>query len=40
MNGFSTTASSIQKQAFQNHAQAALDVSTIDKSADLCQVSA
>jgi len=38
---FSTTASSfITKKAFQNHAQAALDISAIDQSADLCLVSA
>jgi len=30
MNGFSTTASSNKKKAFQNHAQAALDISAID----------
>jgi len=30
MNRFSTTASSKPKKAFQNHAQAALDISAID----------
>jgi len=41
MNRFSTTASSfITKKSFQNHAQAALDTSAIDQSADLCLVSA
>jgi len=40
MNGFSTTAPSKQKNAFQNLAQAALDISAIDQSADLCFVSA
>jgi len=41
MNRFSTTASSfITKKTFQNHAQAALDTSAIDQSADLCLVSA
>jgi len=40
MNRFSTTASSKQKKAFQNHTQAALDISAIDKSADLCLISA
>jgi len=41
MNKLSTTASSKSNKAFQNHAQqAALDISTIDWSADLCLVSA
>jgi len=41
MNKFSTTTSSfITKKAFQNHAQAALDTSAIERSADLCLVSA
>jgi len=30
----------ITKKAFQNHAQAALDTSAIDQSADLCLLSA
>jgi len=40
MNRFSTTASSKQKKAFQNHAQAALDISAINKSADRSLVNA
>jgi len=41
MNRFSTTASSfITKNAFQNHAQATLDTSATDQSADLYLVSA
>jgi len=41
INKLSTTASSKSNKAFQNHAQqAALDISTIDWSADLCLVSA
>jgi len=43
MKIFSTTASSKPKKlkkAFQNHAQAALDISATDESADLCLVSA
>jgi len=41
MNRFLTTASLfITTKAFQNHAQAALDTSAIDQSADICLVSA
>jgi len=40
MNRFSTTASSKQKTAFQNHAQTALNISAIDKSVDISFVSA
>jgi len=40
MKRFSTTASSKPKKALQIHAQAALDASAIDQSADLCLVSA
>jgi len=40
MKRFSTTASSTPKKAFRIHAQAALDTSAIDQSADLCLVSA
>jgi len=38
MKRFSTTASLKPKKAFQIHAQAALDTSAIDQSADLCLV--
>jgi len=40
MKRFSTTASSKPKKAFKNYAQAALDISAMDYSADLCLVSA
>jgi len=41
MNRFSNTASSfITKKALQNHAQAALDTSALDQSAELRLVSA
>jgi len=41
VNRFSTTASSKPSKTFQNHAQqAALDISAIDWSADICLVSA
>jgi len=41
MNSFSTTASSfVTKKAFQNHAQAALDIAVVGQSAELCPASA
>jgi len=40
MKRFSTTASSEPKKAMQMHTQAALNISTIDESADLGLVSA